>query len=84
MTAAATTRENEDADPVGTPVPASVRHAMPAAPVSPPPTPAEPRKPRALDQEKEDFTSEGAPPPGKVATEEPALPAKGGAGAPRR
>ena len=31
-------------------------------------------KPKSLDQQKTDFTSEGSPPPGKVDTEGPAMP----------
>lgn len=69
--------ENEDADPVGAPVAQAARKGLSevrGAPASEGAVP--PPKPKALEQEQEDFTSEGAPPPGKVASEEPALPSQ--------
>jgi len=69
--------ENEDADPVGMPATEESRRAgrALAGPRTPAPkgdAPPDPQpKPRALDQEKEDFTAEGAPPPGRVGTSEP-------------
>lgn len=69
-------KENEDADPVGAPVPAEVRKAGGAitgtGPAAQPELPPDPSpKPRPLEQEKEDFTAEGSPPPGKVGPAEP-------------
>ncbi len=69
--------ENEDADPVGAPVGQAARKGLSevrGAPTSEGVVP--PPKPKPLQQEQEDFTSEGAPPPGKVASEEPALPSQ--------
>ena len=66
--------DNENADPVGTPVSEQVRKAgqalvggakLPEALPDPPP------KPRDLDQQQQDFTAEGSPPPGKVGPAEP-------------
>ena len=66
--------DNENDDPVGTPVPQEVRKAGQAlvGGSSPPEVlPDPPPKPRDLDQQQQDFTAEGSPPPGKVGPAEP-------------
>ncbi|MDO9095830.1 MAG: hypothetical protein Q7U99_24705 [Rubrivivax sp.] len=52
---------------------------MPRRTVKPRPAPvppAAPAQPASVPEQQDRFTSEGAPPPGKVATEPPRLPDK--------